>query len=147
MLPIEFELTNPKLISVNEQYMHPVRKTKTGRYSSYVCKSPYLKEVQEYYKDKLSVLITDDDIIKLKETSEDVVIPKGISLYIRIGFPKNQLHKHDISNFIKAIEDCISSRIGIDDAYNYNVSIKKTVSKDDNWKMFVRINNYYLEEF
>lgn len=144
---IEFELVNPKLISVNEQYMHPVRKSKSGRYVSYVCKSPYLKEVQSYYTDVLSEKISDEDINNLKleiKNSEAL----GIDLQIILGVPKSQIHEHDISNFVKSIEDCISTRLKIDDRYNYKVLATKQINiNNDNWYMKVRINTIKLENY
>lgn len=146
---IEFEIDNPKLISTNEMYMHPVRKTKRGSYTSYVCKSPYLKEVQEFYKDLLSKKISDEDVeslrLEIKEGNGDV----GIELSIRAGFPRTDLYEYDASNFIKALEDCIVTRIKIDDSKNLKVSISKELFESDNgdWKLYVRINSTNLSNY
>lgn len=129
----EFEIENPKLISVNEQYMHPVRKTKNGRYVSYFAPSPYLKEVQKFYKDVLSEKIPDEDIEKLKETISTK--DDGVELTIIVGLPRSDILEYDASNFIKALEDCIVSRTKIDDSRHFKVSIEKRnyESEDNRW--------------
>lgn len=137
---IEFEIVNPKLISTNDMYMHPVKKCKNGRYTSYTCKAPYLKELQEFYQEKLGELIRDEDIEILKsEVSKDV----GVKLEIELGMPKLSIYANDASNFIKSLEDCVVNRIGVDDKYNLEVSIVKTIheSEIDEWILKVRISS------
>lgn len=148
---ITFSLVNPKLISVNEQYMHPVRKTKSGRYTSYVCKSPYLKEVQSYYSEKLKELISDEEVETLKK--EVVKYDVGVCLEIFVGLPRKEFYEYDVSNFIKALEDCIVSRVKIDDSHNFKVSIIKSVTNplgdedEENWRLKVRISPEKLSFF
>lgn len=146
---IEFEIDNPKLISVNEQYMHPVRKTKRGSYTSYVCKSPYLKEVQEFYKEVLSEKISDDDIEVLQSEVSSGGGNVGVELTIRVGLPRKDIYEYDISNFIKSLEDCIVARIKIDDSRNLKVSISKNLfeSESEDWKLYVKISTTSLLNF
>lgn len=148
-LVIEFEIDNPKLISVNEQYMHPVRKTKRGRYTSYVCKSPYLKEVQEFYKEVLSEKISDDDVEDLQSEVSSGGGNVGVELTIRVGLPRKDIYEYDISNFIKSLEDCIVARIKIDDSRNLKVSISKNLfeSESEDWKLYVKISTTSLLNF
>jgi len=139
---IRFTIDNPKLISVNEQYMHPVKKTKSGRYTSYVVKSPYLKEVQEYYNNLLNEIISDEDIKKLQEEVSDEKLT-GLALEIRLGLPRKDIYENDMSNYIKAYEDCISRRLKIDDSRNLLVSIEEQLyeSEDNRWKIITDISS------
>ena len=143
---IEFEVPNPKLISVNDQYMHPVRKTKSGRYMSYVCKSPSLKEFQEFYKEALSQLIKDEDINQIKEFLA-AVPHSGLQLSLEIGLPLRELYEHDASNWIKALEDSISTRTGIDDSKNFRVVVEKKYTNDSSWWLLVKICPYVAEQY
>lgn len=139
---VEFKLINPRLISVNDQYMHPVRKSKSGRYVSYVCKSPDLKEVQQYYSEVLSESIKDEEVQILRDFINENPKGRGLSLEMHLGMPESQIYEHDISNFIKAVEDCISTRLKIDDKYNLSVYISKYVlSSEDTgkWEMKVKV--------
>lgn len=138
-MTIYFKVANPKLISTNEMYYHPVRKTKSGRYMSYVCKSENLKSLQEYYKDILPDLIPDATIEDLKRGFDSGEY-KGLSLKLCILVPMKELYEHDGTNFIKAIEDCISSRLKIDDSRNLQVSVEKVLSDSDDWSLEVLIN-------
>lgn len=146
---IEFEIVNPKLISTNDMYMHPVKKCKNGRYTSYTCKAPYLKELQEFYQEKLGELIRDEDIEILKsEVSKDV----GVKLEIELGIPKLSIYANDASNFIKSLEDCVVNRIGIDDKYNLEVSISKRVyepedSENEEWILKIRISSVECKSY
>lgn len=144
---ISFELTDPKLISVNEQYMHPVRKCKNGRYTSYVCKSPYLKEVQSYYSDVLDNVILDSEVESVREFIDKDPKNSGLSLEIYLGIPESEIYDHDVSNFIKAFEDCLSRRLGVDDKFNLKVSISKEEVHGDVWKMKVRISTVHLQTY
>lgn len=146
-MTIKFEIKNPLLISTNDAYYHPVRKTKTGRYMSYVCKSESLKKLQEFYKEKLSEAISDEDIRNLKKDLETGV-SKGIILELFIGMPEKEIFEHDSSNYIKALEDCIVNRIKIDDSRNHCVAIEKfifkpseeEVSEGISWTLICQIN-------
>lgn len=140
---IEFEVDNPKLISINEQYIHPVRQTKSGRYYSYFAKSPYLVEVQEYYKDVLKDKISDNDIKRLKDFI-DRDKTNGVSLTIEIGIPLRDIRDNDASNFIKSIEDCIvdrtkSCKSKVDDSCNYEVTIRKSRYESEDNHMIIKI--------
>lgn len=150
---INFEIKNPLLISTNDAYYHPVRKTKTGRYMSYVCKSESLKKLQEFYKEKLSEAISDEDISNLKKDLESSGTPKGIVLELFVGMPEREIFEHDSSNYIKALEDCIVNRIKIDDSKNHYVSIEKfiftpseeEVSKGISWTLLCQIHTEEIQ--
>lgn len=135
---IEFEIKNPKLISINEQYIHPVRKAKSGRYYSYFAKSDYLKEVQAYYKEVLKDKIPDDKI-KLLSGFVDCDKSNGISLTIEVGMPLRDIRDNDISNYIKALEDCIVTRTKIDDSRDYEIVAKKSRYESEDFHMMVKI--------
>lgn len=120
-------IDNPKVISTNDMYMHPVRKTKRGSYSSYVVRSPYLKEVQEFYKKILENEITEEQIENLKSQIDK---SHGVKLSLLFSICQKDLYEYDVSNLIKAIEDCISRRIRIDDSYNLEVYSSKSFLED-----------------
>lgn len=127
MTPVSktFLIKKGYMISVNDQYMHPVKKTKTGRWVSYTCKSPSLKAYQKYYKEILDEQI-DEDFINALKTWIDEDKSHGLSLEISVGIPKKEIYQHDASNFIKSFEDCLSERLGIDDSRNILVQICKS---------------------
>lgn len=89
---ISFELINPKLISVNDMYIHPVRKCKDGRYRSYVAKSPYLKEVQEYFKEMLPQHISEVDAAMLKNNLDLSSGFYGLGLMLMVGIPEKEFY-------------------------------------------------------
>jgi Holliday junction resolvase RusA-like endonuclease len=133
---IDTTIDNPMLISTNDQYMHPVRKCRDGKYRSYFCKSPALKELQDFYKDILLKNISDDIVSEIQESVNN---GKCLSVKFRLHVPSKEFYDHDASNFIKALEDCLSSRIGVDDSRNSHVSIKKIVSPDDIWRLNISV--------
>lgn len=146
---IEFEIDNPKLISVNDQYIHPVRKTKNGRYLSYFAPSPYLKEVKAFYEEILKDKISDEDIIKIQDfiASSDKIY--GLSLEIIYGIPLKSIRNDDASNYIKSLEDCIVRRTGVDDSIHYKVSAEKRIfeSDDNHWIIRILIRSHELVNY
>ena len=147
-LSLVFEIEKPKIISTNEAYMHPVRKCKDGRYRSYVCKSPDLKDFQEFYKEVLQEKIPDDKVVEFKKYIEES-LKNTLDISITYGLPENEIFKHDASNFIKALEDCISTRLGIDDSKNSRVSVTKTVynSFTSDWILRIKIVASKVENY
>lgn len=134
---IFLEIVNPQLISTNDAYYHPVRKTKSGRYMSYVCKSESLKKLQKFYEEVLSSEISDEDILALKEQLNS--LPNlGIKLILKVGTPSKEIFEHDVSNYVKAIEDCLVKRIGVDDSHNTELHIEKQFSEE--WKLQIVIS-------
>lgn len=135
---ISFEIENPELVSVNEQYIHPVKKGKSGRYTSYFVKSAKLKKMQEFYENTLKEKITDEDIAELKiKLSQHPYT--GLELRIFIGMPGNEINDHDVTNYVKALEDCIVKRTGIDDVKDYRVIAEKQIS-NDKWMIRVELD-------
>lgn len=136
---IKFGLDNPKLISVNDQYIHPVRKCKDGRYRSYFVKSPYLKEVQQYYKEVLPECIPESEVLKIKKILEDP--DKDLGLTLNIGIPENDFYEHDSSNFIKSLEDCIFTYLGVNDSHDVRVVVNKwKVIDSKDWILVVELD-------
>ena len=142
-MEIEFEIERPELISINDQYMHPVRKTKRGSYVSYFAPSPVLKKTQAFYKEILQEKIPQEFIDQVKELVNDKSC--GINFMMEVGLPESELRECDISNFIKAVEDCIVTRTGIDDSRHYTVSAKKSIydTEDKSWILKI---SYKTEE-
>lgn len=119
----EFTLENPVLVSTNDMYRHPVRKTKNGRYVSFFTKTEDLIEMQDFYKEVLQEKISDEVIQQIKDALETDHYD-GLELYISLGYTSG-LYTEDISNYIKALEDCIVKRTKIDDSKNLMVSATK----------------------
>ena len=142
---IEFTLINPKLISINEQYIHPVRKTKRGTYTSYFAKSPYLKEVQQYFEEVLAEKVTEEDICKLKEEVNET---NGVFLSLKLGLPRKDFYEYDLSNFVKSVEDCLVKRIKIDDSRNVKLDISKVLynSANNDWRLDVKVSSIEIEK-
>lgn len=147
-MTVAFEILSPKVMSTNDMYMHPVRKCKDGRYRSFVCKSPSLKEFQAWYEEKLKECI-DDESVTLLQTIVKGGDLNGLSLKIEYGMPENELYEHDASNFIKSIEDCIVKRIGVDDSRNLSVSVEKRVLNNFNgeWALYVEISTMKVDTY
>lgn len=146
MSQILFEVDDPQLISVNDQYMHPVRKCKDGRYRSYTCSSPDLKSLQSFYKGVLESKVIEDDIKVLKDFVDEK-FGNGVLLEIVIGCPLKEIYENDASNYVKAIEDVIVKRTKIDDSRNLKVSIEKRYVEGDQWKLLVRLSPYEVKKY
>lgn len=138
---VEFTVDKAKLISINEQYMHPVRKTKRGRYVSYFAPTPYLKEVKQFYKEVLSEKITDEQVLELQDALGDKY-EEGLSLEIVIGIPDCNWKDSDVSNFIKSLEDRVVERIKIDDSRNFKVSAEKVHVEGEEYSVRMSISTY-----
>ena len=141
------ELDSAKFISVNEQYIHPVRRCNDGRYRSYVVRSPYLKEVQQFYDEEFKRI--PDEVVKDFQDYVSQSSENGLEIYIEIGMPKSQINENDSSNYIKAVEDCLSERLKIDDSHNITVSASKSIVRDtaDLWKLRLTITKTTLSNF
>lgn len=140
---IKFEIENPELISVNEQYIHPVKKSKSGKYTSYFVKSSKLKKLQAFYDEQLKVKISDDEVNELKTYLSQHPY-NGIELKICIGMPVTEINSHDTTNYIKALEDCIVKRTGIDDVKDYKVVAEKQIS-NDKWMVRIELAEHSAE--
>jgi len=140
---VRVTVKKPKVISTNDMYMHPVRKTSKGHYMSYFAKTSKLKELQEFYKNLFDEIITDDQVRELNLfTSESKT--NGILLRVEYGIPVKELNEHDVSNFIKSIEDCIVSRTKVDDSRNLKVIAEKKIyeSEENEWIMRISLSTY-----
>lgn len=156
-ITIEFEIDHAKVISVNDQYIHPVKKTNNGKYYSYFAPSYELKEMQEFYEKKLKEVTTEEQLKALRDIVEQSDKKIGLSLEIIWGVPsvsyrrKKNFFQMDATNYIKAFEDCLSGHIGIDDSCNYKVSCEKRVYTPEDgeyrWIVHARITPYEYKEY
>lgn len=148
MVRFQFEIKNPKIISTNDAYYHPVRKCKDGRYRSYVCKSESLKKFQEFYKEELPKLLPEDEVKSLKSFIEEDGT-YGIELVLEYGIPTSQIREHDASNFVKAMEDCIVSYTGIDDCHHIRVVVEKESFDNftEDWMLKVTLGTYKIKKY
>ena len=144
---IQFILENPEIVSVNEQYLHPV--SKSG--FSYFTKSSKLVKAQRYFAEELPKYISEEDIKSLQEiVTKDM--NKGIFISLEFGMGINNLYLRDVSNYIKAIEDCLSEHLQVDDCYNLKVCAEKMKLpediKDPNSQFLrVTISDYTMKDF
>ena len=156
-ITIEFEIDHAKVVSVNDQYIHPVKKTNNGKYYSYFAPSYELKEMQEFYEKKLKEVTTEEQLKALHDIVEQSDKKIGLSLEIIWGVPsvsyrrKKNFFQMDATNYIKAFEDCLSRHIGIDDSCNYKVSCEKKVYTPEDgkyrWIVHTRITPYEYKEY
>lgn len=109
------------------------------------------------YKSKArgwAVLGKSNDLIKYQRKMRNEVLPQVLpesvirdfidefnkGLYdievISIHYvPSNDFYKFDVSNLIKAYEDCIARHLGIDDVYTSEYTVKKVRSNESIWKI------------
>lgn len=140
---IEFIIKDPPIISVNAMYFHyPVR----GKIRS--IKSDPLKALQKYYEKELKEDISDDDVQLLKTFLEEDKKNNGLMITLEFGLPRKNMRRCDVSNYVKAIEDCIVKRTGIDDKHHLKVVAYKSISPDNELKYIrIKLEPYTLGEF
>lgn len=141
---IIFEVNEPAILSTNDMYYHPVRKTKSGKYMSYFAPSSSLKKLQSFYKEILDDCITEKEIQDLKKFVNESKY-NGIKLILEFGIPDNQILDYDSSNLVKSIEDCIVRKTSIDDSYHFSVQVEKMIF--DHWVLKVKMIPYTIKEY
>lgn len=154
---IEFEIDHAKVISVNDQYIHPVRKSNNGKHYSYFAPSNELAEVQEFYSEKLKEFTNEEQLKALRDLVEQSDKKVGLSVEIIWGVPgvsyrrKKNFFQMDATNYIKAFEDCLSRHLGIDDSCNYKVICEKQVYTPEDgeyrWIVHARVTPYEYKEY
>lgn len=136
---IKFNLpVDTELVSTNEMYTPLPCKGGKGAYKT---KSAALRKFQEEMERILTEVISDNEVSALKSELENP--KKVVFLSIKYGFDASKFFKEDSSNYIKAIEDCISNRLGVDDSRNCKVMVRKDLS--DTNTSTVEIETYELE--
>lgn len=142
-LSITYKIVGIKPCSTNDMYFSmPIQsKTKTykngkPRLSTRKISTPELKNFKSTMSQELSIRIPEEFISKAKAR-----VDSGdyyINLRIYIGMPDENYKSSDSSNYIKAYEDCIAERLGIDDSNNDSVSATKYISTD--WELLTIIS-------
>lgn len=143
MSRIQYRIVGVKPCSTNDMYFSmPIQsKYKTykngkPRLSTRKIRTPELKKFQEVMSHELSSRIPDEFVEECQSK-----IGSGqycIKLSIYVGMPEDNYKTSDSSNYIKAYEDCISRRLGVDDSHNNSVSSTKYLSTD--WELLTDIS-------
>lgn len=138
-MKLEFRFKGLKVCSNNDMYLPS--KGKKGK-GAFLRRSPYLHVWQGYMSEMMSTyppeVFEEFKLLALNER-------RAVTFSIEIGIPRNQylkttdLKAHDTSNMIKAIEDCISSGIGLDDKYNIHVVATKGFTMYPEWTYIVTL--------
>lgn len=141
---VQFSIIGIKPVSTNDMYFATPMKSKTKTYKNgeprlitRKVRTPELKKYQESMSTELSIKVKQEDVDKLKELTKSGHI--GLSLSLSIGMPLENYEDSDASNYIKALEDCISNRLGIDDSNNPRITVDKYVSNSSMWEQSVVI--------
>lgn len=137
----EFEFVNSFLVSTNDMYFHVPMKSKRrqGKMTTHAVKTQELKDLQAICSDKLSELIPDSFINLCKDYLDKKFYGLRITSYYHM--PKSNYEGSDVSNYVKAYEDCISVRLRgprnknkvLDDKNNLEYHAIKLCGKDDLW--------------
>jgi hypothetical protein len=101
------------------------------KYRTYKIRTPALKEFQAKMAEKLESCIPDNVITEFKNFRDKGYY--GLCLFSVIYMPMENYESSDSSNYIKAYEDSIAKRLGIDDVDNLTVRMTKKLSTDSNW--------------
>ena len=125
------------LVSTNEMYVpHPYR----GGKGAYLSKSGPLNKFQNQMHDVLNEVITDSEVNQIRKELENDQF--AINLKIKYGLESSRFFSEDSSNYIKAVEDCLSQRLDIDDSRNVKVSIEKELTESQ--IVSIEISTYRL---
>lgn len=133
-----FVVKDIDLVSTNDMYLP--RPMKGGK-KAYLTKSGALRKFQDKMSDFLSKSLTDEVIHKFNESCEDR--QSALKLTIDFHMDRSCFFSDDISNYIKALEDCISRRLGIDDVRNCELHLRKFY--DNESYVYVKIESYTLD--
>ena len=143
---LEFRFVGYKPVSTNDAYLPCSRKRKKGGRGfggAFLRKSWELEEWQRVVNESF-----DKEVFYPKEyialiasyiNSQNI----GAKLILKISIPAreywnvddddHELKRHDVSNFIKHIEDSIFSNIGIDDKRTISIELEKGYNEDYVW--------------
>ena len=138
-----FSITSNKMVSTNDMYFYVAYKRKgSNRTSTHAVKTKELTEMQDKFIPDLKALIDKsfiNDCIKYLETNL-----YGLSIETEYYMPISNYKGSDVSNYIKAYEDCISyalkesSKI-LDEKNNLEYLSRKYCNNDDVWKLITTI--------
>lgn len=147
-LIFSFMIKGVQPVMTNDMYIPTKGKNK----GAYFRKSPMLQRFQVEFEDNMrmnygnellediskqihEVIETEDNLFNFSVT---VAAPKNSLLYKK---DDHTLKAMDTSNFIKAIEDSFCKLMNYDDRNHLKVTSRKIVNKEDEWYIFI-----YLEE-
>lgn len=147
--PMTFTLILDKMVSTNDMYFYVAYKSrKSGRMSTHAVKTQELKDFQEHMYKVLSEVIDYTIVQHYKDAISSGMY--GLHIHTVVHMPHNNYISSDVSNYIKAYEDCISSVMKrscatkrnnpLDDKNNLSYYTDKLCSKDDKWHVTTQIN-------
>lgn len=138
-IKLELHLKDLQLISTNEMYIpRPTRK-----HGAYLTKSPKYRKFEPSINEQLDKLDKDKLNKFINELNNDK--QKAIRFIATFKIPQKKFFRSDCSNYIKAIEDCIKNKIGIDDSRNCEVLLNKVISENDTWDTDIILEIYDLD--
>lgn len=138
---IEFDIVDVEIASTNEMYMPRPKRGKNGRMTAYVTKTTKMRDFEKLSDPIIEEAITDEMVSELKNEFED---PRRVMrLDITYNLPSKAFFTSDTSNYVKTIEDRIKERLGVDDARNCEVNLRKVLS--DSLSTHIVIETYDLE--
>lgn len=110
MFEFSFVIEFDSMVSTNDAYFHVAYKKKgTNRLTTHAVKTQELKDFQSTCEEKFKELIPDDIIQELKDNFNPIT--QELQLTSMYYMPLSNYKNSDVSNYIKAYEDCISTRL------------------------------------
>lgn len=127
-----------RLLSTNDMY---VPTSGRGGRGAFLRTSSELAEFQERFAEKFSELELSLDQSKCYSFDIRVSMPE-FEYYIN---SRKRLRARDSSNYIKALEDCLTSKLGYNDRNNIRVSLEKGYNSSNLWYVEVVIRVFDIE--
>lgn len=142
---LKFDFSNKFMVSTNDMYFY-VPYMKGNRKTTHAVKTQALKDLQKICEEKLSELIPDSFINLCREYLDKRFY--GLRIISYYYMPKSNYESSDVSNYVKAYEDCISTRLkgpckknkSLDDKNNLEYHAIKYCGKDDLWHIHTEIS-------
>lgn len=139
-----------KPTSSNELYMAVARRRHVG---AYLTKRPEYRKFEADMAEALSKRISEEEINLLKEELESNY-KLSIRVELKIGMSETDFYRSDVSNMIKATEDCIKNHIKVDDTRNTIILSEKYILRSstdiDDWQLDIKLstveNDYIWED-
>ena len=123
-----FDINDVDMVSTNNMYLP--RPCNHGKHA-YLTKSTYLKKFQGLMEPLLDVKITKEQVDSIQREADEYGDDFAIRLWVKFYFTHGKYLREDTSNYIKALEDCITQRTGIDDRKHFELHLKKVEKEKD----------------
>lgn len=138
-----FSVSSKKMVSTNDMYFHVAYKRKnTGRMSTHAVKTKELQEMQDSFIPSFKILIDKEFVHECVKYLKTKLY--GLSITTEYYMPLSNYEGSDVSNYIKAYEDCISYALKeydkvLDDKNNLEYLSYKYCNSEDVWRMVTTI--------